>query len=138
MHTIGSSHLLERSGKSNTDGENISTLIENAVDKYRQGHAVYCSGKISILAKQKFIFVYFTEAKNIEIMLNYKVFGEMFKYKCHIREVRNGESTTSQCHFVHDDMQFFDHNGTIKLSASTNFETDVKLIVLSRLRSQEN
>ena len=62
----------------------------------------------------------------------------MFKYKCHIREVRKGESTTSQCHFVHDDMQFFDHNGTIKVSASTNFQTDVKLIVLSRLESQEN
>ena len=39
---------------------------------------------------------------------------------------------------MHDDVHFYDENGIIKVSTSNDFEKGVKLLVLSRLESQEN
>ena len=72
----------------------------------------------------------------MKIMLNYTVLNEIFKYKCHIREV--DDLLGYQTHFVHDDIHFFDENGTIKASTSTEFQKGVKLLILSRLESAEN
>ena len=138
VQTLGSSNLMEITDKSKAYEEDPSTVIENAANNYCQEHSLNCSGKICISAKQKFLFVYFTEAKNMKIMLNYKIFGQSFKYKSHIREIINEDSSEFQTHFVHDDIQFFDLNGTIEFSTGTDFQKGIKLLILSRLESVEN
>ena len=64
--------------------------------------------------------------------------GESFKYKCHIREVENDNVSGYQTHFVYDDIHFFDENGTVSVSTSTDFQKGVKILILSRLESTDN
>ena len=131
---VGSTQLLEISEKSEGNKENLSTLIENKAENCCLQHSECSSGKFGISSKQKFLFVYFTEATNLKIVLKYNLFGNNFKYKCHIREVDTGFQT----HFLHQDLQFFDDNGTIDVSSNTDYEKSVKLIILSRLESVNN
>ena len=50
-----------------------------------------------------------------------------------MREVTQDRSFKYETHFVHDNHQFVNDNGTTKLSASTEYEENVKILILSRL-----
>ena len=118
-------------------GEKLLSVIEAAALKCCKEHSKICDGKVCLTAKQKFLFIYFKEPKNIQIPLNYILLGENFKYKSHLREVSQDSSFKYETHFVHEDHQYVDDNGIIRLSASTEYDENVKIIILTRLQSVE-
>ena len=49
---------------------------------------------------------------------------------------QNGVSNF-ETHFVHDNIQFMNENGVIRLSTSTEFEENVQILILSRVKCDE-
>jgi hypothetical protein len=116
--------------------EKLSSIIEASAHKCCQEHNELCSSRVSISAKQLFLFIYFKEARKMKIRLNYNILGDNFKYKSHVCEVGN-ISCDFETHFVHDDIQFVNENGVIKLSSSTEYEENVKFLILSRVETDK-
>jgi hypothetical protein len=63
--------------------------------------------------------------------------GVDFKYKSHVREMKQNTLINFETHFVHDNIQFMNDNGVIRLSSSTDYEENVKVLILSRVECDE-
>jgi hypothetical protein len=118
-------------------GDKLSSVIEAAVLKFSQGHSEICQGNIHLSSRQFLLFIYFKEPRNMQVPLYYQLFGENFKYKSHVREVPQNNSFKYETHFVHENHQFMNDTGFLKLSASTEFEENIKILVLSRHDNEE-
>jgi hypothetical protein len=117
------------------NGDKLSLVIEEEVSKSFKEHSGVCQGKLCISAKQSLLFIYFNEPRNMQIPLYFSLLGEAFKYKSHVREVGEDIPFKYETHFVNDNLQFMNKDGVTKLSTSTDFEENVKILVLSRHES---
>ena len=108
---LGSTPLLEIDVAKQI-GETVSSLIEVAALKCGQEHFGVCSRRVSISSRQFFLFVYFKEPRNMQIPINFKLFGESFKYKCHICDIPKNGNSRFEAHFVQDNIQFVNDAGT--------------------------
>ena len=132
---LGESLLLEISGSSLLNCDDISSMLENEALKSCQEHTQICNGEMRLSTKQDFFKINFKNPKAIQIPLNFKLLGENFKYRSHVCEVPQNTSIKYSTHFVQDNHQFVDNDGIIGLSANTDYGKNVKFLLFSRLES---
>ena len=80
--------------------------------------------------EQKFLIINFKDSQKIDIADQYHINGKAYHYRCHIRE--RGHNVY-ESHFKNNGEMVYDYNGDIHFSHQTQFEENIKMIVLSNI-----